>query len=272
RYFGLPIVAIWFIGFYRRKIYPRISLFILGLAVLLILSSGQRWPLMYMLITIAIYLSWIVIDRQRLWKVARALALTAVILGLVMTILLARFASEGLTFTQVLLRGVSDFFHRILFGNVKVPFMSYQIFPAKEGWLYGQSWWQNLISYLPGPQPSFPVAFYQLVTGDPIGFTAPPDFYTEAYINFGWLGVVAISFIWGVLLSCLQTFIALGKKSLIRTSIFALITTVVGFSALSGISFVLGAVLVGFFLMAIVYIQQFMLRSLVKASRRAPIR
>jgi hypothetical protein len=271
RYFGLPIVATWFIHFYRRKIYPRVSLFMVGLTVLLILSSGQRWPLMYMLAAIGIYLTWVVTDRRRLWRVIRVLTLTAVLFGLVTTVLLARFEVEGLTFTQVLFRGVNNLFQRIFFGNIKIPFMSYQAFPTKEGWLYGQSWWQNLISYLPGPQPSFPVTFYQLVTGDPRGFTAPPDFYTEAYINGGWLGVVTVSFIWGVVLSCLQMFIALGEKSLIRTSMFALIATVAGFSALSGIIFVLGAVYVCFFIITMIYILM-MLRSLSKVGQQSSIK
>lgn len=255
RYFGLPIAALWFLHFYRRGIYPYVSLAALGVITLLMLSSGQRWPLMYMLFAVLVYLTWTLPDRKKLWKALKSLTLIAVALGIASTILLARFETEGLSAGQVLVRGVSDFFHRFFFGNVQVPFSSYQFFPSSHGWLYGQSWWQNLTSYLPGPQPSFPVTFYQLVTGDPRGFTAPPDFYTEAYINFGWLGVIAISFVWGFLLSFLQTLFALGEKSLLKTSILATVTVVVGFSALSGICFTLGAIYVGCFVACVIYVQ-----------------
>lgn len=261
RYFGLPIAALWFLHFYRRRVYPHVSLTALGAITLLILSSGQRWPLMYTLFAILIYLTWTLPDRKKLWKVLRSLTLIAVVLGTASTILLARFETEGLSAGQVLVRGVRDLFYRAFFGNVQVPFLSYQIFPSSQGWLYGQSWWQNLLSYLPGPQPSFPVTFYQLVTGDSRGFTAPPDFYTEAYVNFSWLGVITISFLWGVLLSFLQTLLSVGGKSLLKTSLGAVITTVVGFSAISGVLFILGAIYVSCFIAVVTYVVQLLMHS-----------
>lgn len=242
RYWGLPIVAIWSIHFYRRRVHPRASLFLLAMAVLLILSSGQRWPLMYMLAALAVYFTWVFRGYKR---AIRRVVLIGIIFGLGTTILLARFEVSGLTFGQLILRGASDLFQRILFGNVKIPFLSYQIFPAEKGWLYGQSWWQDLRAHLPGPQPSFPVAFYQLVTGDPRGFTAPPDFYTEAYINFGWLGVTVFSLCWGVMLSMFQILIGSGRQTLLRISLCAVLTMAVGFSVISGVAFLLSLFYVG---------------------------
>lgn len=268
RYFGLPIAALWFLHFYRRRIYPRLSLAVLGGITLLMLSSGQRWPLMYMFTAILIYLTWTLPARKKLWKGLGSLALIAVVLGIASTIMLARFETEGLSAGHVLVRGVRDLFYRVLLGNVQVPFSSYQIFPSSQGWLYGQSWWQNMVSYLPGPQPSFPVTFYQLVTGDPRGFTAPPDFYTEAYINFGWLGVISISFFWGVLLSFLQRVFGAGGKSLLKTSTLAMLTAVIGFSALSGVSFMFGAIYVICCVVAVTYVQLLIRSSAIGGSVR----
>lgn len=242
RYFGLPMVTIWFLDFYRRGKRPRVSLTVCGIAVLLIALTGQRWPLMGMLIAMVVYLSWTVSRRREYRKEIRRLAVTGGVFGLLLSVLLARF-EPGEQSARVVWQGAGEVIERFVLGNARIPFLSYQLFPAREGWLHGRSWWQNLISFVPGPQPSYPVTFYQLVTGDRIGFSAPPDFYTEAYINFGWVGIVVIPFVWGAVLHVAQLLIVYSGTSALNLSIGAVLCTYAGLTAVTGIVFLLGAVL-----------------------------
>jgi hypothetical protein len=51
----------------------------------------------------------------------------------------------------------------------------------------------------------FEVDFFSRIYNSYYGFTAPPGFFTEAYINFGLIGVFAISAVWGVLLTSIDS-------------------------------------------------------------------
>ena len=256
RYFGLPIVAVWFLHLYRQKVRTRLSLAMLLSSAVLMVLTGQRWPLMYMFLTLIIYWSWTESNLRKYRRVIQRLGVTAFVTGGILSMLLGRTTQSGLNITEMALLGLNDLFDRIFLGNVKVPFISYRIFPQEENWLYGWSWIQNLLAFLPGPLPSYPVTFYQMVTGDQKGFTAPPDFYTEAYINFGWLGLVVISFCWGFLLVIFQRILIGIRTSLLRTSVLAMMSTLIAFSGFSGVIFLVGGVIVSIFISMVVVLQR----------------
>lgn len=260
RYFGLPIVAVWFLHFYRQRIRRKMSLIIVVISSVLIVFTGQRWPLMYMFLTIIIYWSWTEPCPGHFRNFLIRIMFLAIIAGGVLSALLGRTLDSGLNTWDVLSFGFSDLWERIFLGNVKIPFVSYQLFSRHEDWLYGWTWLQDLLSYLPGPLPSYPVTFYKLVTGDPRGFTAPPDFYTEAYINFGWLGVIVFSIVWGMCLSFFQFYIARKKTGLFRISVLALMTTLIAFSAISGVMFLLSGIIVGIFIFLLLLVQKLVIK------------
>lgn len=244
RYFGLPVVAVWFLHFLRAGVQRRWSALMLGLIGLATVLSGQRWPLMHLLASLLLYSFWTYQAKRELRASVRRVLLMALLLGLGLSTLLSRRVETGASFVGALSRGTQDLALRVLFGNVVVPYKSYALFPESQPFLLGGSWVQNLASYLPGPLPSFPVTFYQMVTGDERGFTAPPDYYAEAYLNFGWPGVVLLSFLWGIALVALQHSFAGSRKSLVRLSYQALMTTLIAFVAMSGVSFLLGGLIV----------------------------
>lgn len=256
RYFGLPIAAVWFVEFFRRHRMRVVSVSLLAVIALLLVLTGQRWPLMYMLATVLVYLSWTVEHGPGLPRAARWVVASGLLAGIVLSVLLGRRAAVGSGLFENVVLGVKDLGSRIVLGNSTVPFLSYSLFPSKEGWLWGGSWFQNLKAYLPGPLPSYPVTFYQLVTGDYRGFSAPPDFYTEAYINFGLVGVIVLSAIWGSALALLQLGLSKARRSLLEASICALLVTLVGFSAISGVSALLGGLIVSIFVWGVVRGQQ----------------
>lgn len=253
RYFGLPVVAVWFLHFYRHGVRRSVSLFFLLASSLLTVLTGQRWPLMYLLTILLVYGSW---TTERFYRVLYRVMFVALAAASVLSILLGRQVVGTAGSGEAFFLGVKDLATRILAGNVEIPFLSYELFPQHEEWLYGQSWLQNLGTYLPGPAPSYPVTFYRLVTGDSRGFSAPPDFYTEAYINFGFIGVIALSFMWGYCLVGLQRFIVVVRGSLLYTSVMALMTVMLAFSAISGVSFLVGGLITAALLLGLVWGQK----------------
>ena len=261
RYFGLPIVAVWFLHFCRLRIHFRTSLVMLIGSILLIVATGQRWPLMYLFATLIFYWSWTERNSRRFIAAMRRLMVSALACGVLLSVLLGREAYSDFSAGEMIFFGFSDLYARVFFGNVEIPFLSYELFPDYEGWLLGASWTQNLIAFLPGPAPSFPVTFYRLVTGDQIGFTAPPDFFTEAYINFGLPGVIVISFLWGMFLVWFQRLVVMKAGSLLTASMLALMSTLLAFSAISGTMFVVGGMIVCIFILLIVFTQTVLSKS-----------
>jgi len=236
RFQGLPIVAVWFLYYFRRGVYPRCSLVMVFTATVCVTLTGQRWPLMYLLGTIIVFTSWTTAHQREFRRVLFRIFSIAIVGGLLLSALLGRTNDDALSYAEMLIFGTGDLFKRILSGNAMAPFLSYAVFPAREEWLLGESYLQNLISFLPGKGEAYPVTFNQLIM-DNGNFTAPPDFYTEAYINFGWPGVVVISLLLGSVLGILQRKI-LQIRCLTSLSFAGLLVVVVGFSVMSGIIFV----------------------------------
>jgi len=234
RYFGLPVVTIWFVQFYKARVHPRLSLLMIALSVLLVISSGQRWPLMYMVTSFIVYSSWTNQDRQRYVDAAVRVLLVAFVAGTGLSILLGRAVSGDASIGDAILAGPFDLVQRVVLGNNGIPFVSYALFASDRELLLGGSWFQNLLTYLPGPMPSYPVTFYQLVTGSSIGFSAPPDFYTEAYINFKLPGVILVSGLWGLMLGYIHKWQVRVGESFLHQSTRAIMTTVLSFTAFSG--------------------------------------
>lgn len=252
RYMGLPVVVIWFMHFYRSKIQRTLSIIMILVATILVMATGQRWPLMYLIIAILTYLSWTERDFWAFRRYIVKFGFVAVVLGILLSLILGRNYTEGSSFFGILSNAMADLLARIFFGNNQIPFISYRVFPNHEGWLYGQSWLQNFLAYLPGPLPSYPVTFYQTVTGSSIGYTSPPDFYTEAYINFGMLGVGVTSLLWGIILVWLQQIWLKCKGSLFWLGIATMINTIVTFTALSGVVFSTAGIFVSIFIALLV--------------------
>lgn len=268
RYFGIPIISVWFLHFCRLGIHRKFSIFMLIISVFIITLTGQRWPLMYLLLTLIIYFSWTTIHIKEFKKALYKIGLIAIICGIILSALLGRTNKSNLSILQMIIFGISDLYSRIFLGNVRIPFLSYHIFNNSGKLLYGWSWIQDLLSYLPGPYPSYPVTFYKLVTGDIKGFTAPPDFYTEAFINFGWLGLIFICFFWGSLLSMLQYKLEHSHLSIRRISVYSLIMTLITFSAMSGIVFILGGIIVSIFIILLIKFEGLILMTHPKRSSK----
>lgn len=259
RYEGLPVVSVWFLWFYLHGVKPMLSLAMVVTSALFTILSGQRWPLKDLLVVLIIFYSWIEPNSERYWHFVWRVGKIAILAGVVLSVLLGRRATDWLGIAGMALEGAKDLFRRVVVGNAHVPFVSYRIFPNMHPWLLGGSWMQNLAAYVPGPRASFPVTFSQIVTGISTGFTAPPDFYTEAYINFGFAGVAIISFAWGYLLGVFQKVCSKKKPGLLPVSILALGTLDLGSSAVAGANALVGFVIVAIFINAIVWVQKALL-------------
>lgn len=255
RYSGLPIVAVWFADYCRRGMHRRLSLSAVLLSLLLITLSGQRWPLMGALAGLMVYLSWVESDARRLVGRLLWLLLASALAGIALSSLLGRAVQGSAGLLAGIAAGAGDLFDRVLLGNALVPFASYELFPARERWLLGASWVQNLLAYAPGPGPSYPVSFAQLVTGSTQGFTSPPDFYTEAYINFGVPGLVVLAPLWGAVLVGVRPPGVEARQYPLNTAVLSHVTTLLGFTAFTGVAFALSGLIVCAFVWGLVRLQ-----------------
>ncbi|GIV04871.1 MAG: hypothetical protein KatS3mg016_0446 [Fimbriimonadales bacterium] len=243
RYVGMIIVCIWFVHWYRIGYRRRLALLILLAAVFWLVATGQRWPLLHLLAACLIYFS-VVLPRRQFKRIVFTVAMAGMLVGTVLTALLGRTNEQLTSLLEVLYFGGGSLVGRVLYGNAIAPVLSFDLFPNRYSLLYGDSYLQNLISYLPGPYPSFPVTFYMIVIGDTRGFTAPPDFYTEAYLNFGYIGTVLISFLFGVVLVGVTRIILPLLKTLIGLSLYTTMTLYLSMTSSTGIAFFVGWIIV----------------------------
>lgn len=269
RYRGLFVVSIWFLWFYLRGIKPTLSLVMVLTSAIFTVLSGQRWPLKDLLIVLIVFYSWIESNFKRFWYFAWRVGTMAIFLGVALTVLLGRTVTDWLGIAGMAFEAAKALFLRIVLGNVNVPFLSYAVFPDIQPWLLGGSWIQNLSCYLPGPGASFPVTFFQVITGSSAGFTAPPDFYTEAYINFGFTGVIIISFAWGCLLGTFQAFCSKKYQGLLSVSILALGALALGTSAAAGATSLVGSAIVAVFISIIVWVQRGLLPHSIRSVHKS---
>ena len=224
RFVGLSMASIWFVHRFREGKQRLLSVFMVALCLFWLVSTGQRWPLLHFLINLFVYFSFTTNDCP-FRRIASRIVVWGFVSGAIISALQARTGEVLVGLFEIASFGVANLAGRILFGNAVVPVLSFQLVPNEYGWLLGQSYLQNLLSYLPGPAPSFPVTFYQMVTKDPTGFTSPPDFYTEAYVNFGLVGTLIMSFIFGVLLAILDKVITQYRGSVVGLSVISTVTT-----------------------------------------------
>lgn len=180
--------------------------------------------LLHFLINLFVYFSFTTND-YHFRRIASRIVLWGFVSGAIISALQARTNEVLVGLFEIASFGVANLTGRILFGNAIAPVLSFQMFPYEYNWLWGHSYLQNLLSYLPGPYPSFPVTFNYMVMKEQVGFTAPPDFYTEAYVNFGLIGTLIMSFLVGVLLAMLDKLIIRYRDTVIGLSALSIVTT-----------------------------------------------
>lgn len=194
RNLGVPIVFTYALLLFRASISKRASAFVMVLAIVTSLAAGQRWPLLYLILA-AIIAVGVTAERFPVKATTRYLSLAAV-LGVSVSMLQGRTLTSLSDMASALKFGAFNLGERIFLDQVRVPTLSYGDSGDSLRGLLGESYFTSLKAYVPGLRASFPVTFYQTITGDSRGYTAPPDFYTEAHINFGILGVVVLTAAW----------------------------------------------------------------------------
>ncbi len=239
RIIGMIIVCIWFSHWYRTGYHPRLALLIILAAVFWLIATGQRWPFLHLLFAYLIYFS-IVSPIRQFKRIVVTVVVAGALMGTLLTAILGRTNEQLTSLLEVLYFGGGSLVGRFLYGNSVAPVLSFDIFPNRYPLLYGSSYLQNLTSYLPGPYPSFPVTLYVIVMGDTRGFTAPPDFFTEAYLNFGYVGTVLISFIFGAVLVGVSRIIVPLLRTVIGLSLYTTATLYLSMASSTGIVFSFG--------------------------------
>lgn len=171
--------------------------FVFVFCVFTVLGAGQRWPLQYLLLTTLIALLATAPTSVAGRKIIVRVAVIGAALGALVTVFQGRTGVEGsATFGEQFKGGLSALVDRISSGYVEVPLQSYSVLDALGFPLMGGSYLQTLMAFGPGMGESYAVTFYNQVLRIDSGFTASPDFSTELFINFGWVGVIAGSILW----------------------------------------------------------------------------
>lgn len=267
RYIGMIIVCLWFLHWYRLGYRRRIATWMMLAAIFWLVATGQRWPLLHLLLACLIYFS-ITLSTRQFWRVVLTVSLIGALVGTVLTALLGRTTEQLTSLLEILYFGGGNLMERILYGNAVAPVLSFDLYPGRYPLLYGGSYLQNLLSYLPGPSPSFPVTFNWIVMGDTRGFTAPPDFYTEAYINFGYMGTALLSFLFGVALAGVTRLALPLLRTLTGVSLYATMTLYLSMTSSTGVTFFLGWVVVAGAVVGLLQVAVFIERFLGRGSWR----
>lgn len=202
RNIGVPMLAAYSLVLIQvhGRSFSRVAMLVL--AVTTVLLAGQRWPLLYVGIALAISISYS--NKHFPLKRVAHLGTVVVSIGVGVSILQRRTTDNLNGWGEAVLFALRDLWERVTFDQVLVPLLSYERETYEGGELFGRSYFDSLMAYMPGPGASFPVEFYMRVTGDNRAYTAAPDFFTEAYINFDVIGVVIVSALWGVTLNAVS--------------------------------------------------------------------
>lgn len=229
RYWGLPLVLLWSWIMIAKKRWRAMGRIFTAASIVLSVASGQRWPLMYLLVAVLLVGMYVFTWRGK--SILRWAGLT-LLSGVVLSALLGRGAQGISSVGAALQFGAEQLASRLFLEQSLVPFISFQF--SRESLLpdYATTFTQNLMAYLPGEGASYPVTFSRVITGS-TGFTAPPDFFTEAWINGGWAMVAVLPFVWGLLLSRAT----IGRSESVAAVGYRTVwITVLGFSGIAGVS------------------------------------
>lgn len=239
---------------------------ILILAVTTSLLAGQRWPLIYTIVAVLATFTFLRPLKLSVRRV-RIFLLGAVLFGVGVGIsTLQKRTLETFQSTQdAVAFGFNNLIGRILVEQSQTSVLSYLNESFKGGELGGRSYWLAIQAYLPGQkQATFPVEFYQTVYQTSAAYTAPPDFFTEAYLNFDVVGVVLAAILWGLV----ATKIDLGTfhpDRITDTAIKGGVAALFASTVFTGPSYLLGGSIVLVILLAV-------LRMVDKADRARRIR
>ena len=253
RYGAVPVVCLWFLWFFRKGDRRALCCLFFAAGLLVTMASGQRWPLLFSIVSVIVFVSCTEPDPAQYRKLLSVLVVTSVGLGVLLSTLLARSSGGGDDPIQAVAYGFTDLFKRLFLGNIDAPFTCYSFFPTRYDWLMGEGYLQNLACFVPRSgekKGSFAVTLYKLLYNNE-AFTAPPDMYTEAYVNFGIPGVLSVSFVCGLLLTWLQRAMV-RARGLVGSTCLTLVVVNVAFSVISGIFFFINAVVACLFLLMLV--------------------
>jgi len=182
----------------HRKMF---RILVLILAVTTSLLAGQRWPLIYTIVAVLATFAFLRPLKLSV-KRSRIFLLGAILFGVGVGIsTLQKRTLETFQSTQdAVAFGFNNLIGRILVEQSQTSVLSYLNESFRGGELGGRSYWLAFQAYLPGQkQATFPVEFYQTVYQTSAAYTAPPDFFTEAYLNFDVFGVVVAAILWGLI-------------------------------------------------------------------------
>lgn len=249
RNIGVPITAAYALAQMLAYRFNALRAIVLGLAVLTVLMAGQRWPLLYLCVALVAGLG-LSGRRIRTRRVFGVLA-TVLVIGVIMSLLQRRTLETFTSWGDAVRFAVDNLFNRIFFEQSLVPIMSYETHAFAAGSLGGRSYWDSLMAYGPGANVSFPVEFFKTVTGSRYSYTAAPDFYTEAYINFGAFGVILLPLIWGVCLAVVSRSTFCRDRTL-NAGISAGVTAILAQSCFTGPIFTIGGLAIAVALLWIV--------------------
>lgn len=226
-----------------------------------LLALGQRWPLLsYFMILWLLMYHWLPKRALRISVVWGSISICMFFIG---TVLTGRYHGTGdiwIDLPEIL----ESMAYRVFEASLIPTRKAYALFPSVLDFKYGETWINDLMGYLPGPQPNFSVEYARLL-GDSWG-SAPLTAFGEMYVNFGALGVAIGSILYGVLVGSVElSFVEQRKRTVQQSVDYAFLS--VGFTrtAYSTLLAVVSYALLG---ILIVRVFRMMMSFLLRPARR----
>jgi oligosaccharide repeat unit polymerase len=211
----------------------KVLLFLIPITFLVLMGTGQRWPIFLFIVFLVILFSLSNLDLSIVKRRLYPIIILFIVFLFVLTLLNSRYeaASAGQSQFILVLQNLLDRLFVVQGSAVSttVEYMNFQEFR------YGSTWITNIKSLLPGPSDiTFSRELFAYRFGSLSRGNVPIPIFTEMYVNFGIWGVTIGSVIFGYILGFCEWVYLRKIKSYFSIPVFAMFLTGIVFSTISG--------------------------------------
>lgn len=240
-----------FVNYFGRWLLILLSLFLL-------ISNGDRMPLLMYVISIVIALNNVNDNDKRnsLKQLVYVVLFIILFLG-VFSFLLGR-GTENINIIESIIQTIIDVFFRIFLSQSQTGSYIFQLYGNGQGFSMFDIYIQNFSTYFVDDIKSYSVDLFYLVHGR--SGSASHSAFAEAYASFGTLGVILISIFLGALSQYLFIKMIRMNKTILHSVCFSFLGLSISISALGSVTGIMynGLIAIVFVYLAITSTRNFL--------------
>lgn len=226
------------------------------LSVFLLVSNGDRMPLLMYVISVIVVLNYVNNKRSTLKQLVYVFLFIILFLG-VFSFLLGRGA-ENQNIIEAIVQTIIDVFFRIFLSQSQTGSYIFQLYGNGNGFSMFDIYVQNFSTYFVDDIKSYSVDLFYLVHGR--SGSASHSAFAEAYASFGTLGIVLISIFLGALSQYLFIKMIRMNKTILHLVCFSYLGLSISISALGSVTGIMynGMIAIVFVYLVITFTRKFL--------------